>query len=190
MITPYVKSLTRVALAEYAAYAGHKETDDVLRARIRQYWEEIGKTFPGVETPWSGAFISWCVRTAGADASEFKVAVGHAAYVHWAIAQADAGTGLFQGVAFDAAPPALGDLVQWNRGGGTFDFAYARAHKSYNSHVAIVVSLGQDSHGAFALTVGGNESDSVGRTRVPLDAAGRIIQRAQSPFMCLIRTLK
>ena len=189
MTTPYVTSLTRIALAEYSAYAGHHETDAVLSARIRQYWQEIGQTFPGVETPWSGAFISWCVRSAGTTAAEFKVSARHSAYVHWAIANADAGTGLFQGVAFDAAPPALGDLIQWNRGGGKFDFVHARNSKTYISHVAVVVANGQDSHGAYVLTIGGNESDSVGRTRVPLNADGRILQRARSPFICLIRTL-
>lgn len=188
MATSFVKTLTRIALAEFAAYSEHTETDDVLGPRIRRYWEDIGKTFPGVDIAWSGAFVSWCIWTAGA--RDFPVSGRHGDYVRWAIANADASAGLFQGMAFDAVAPALGDLIQWNRPGGSLDFAYARTHKAYASHVAIVVGLAQDQHGPHALTIGGNESDSVGRTRVPLNTEGHIIQRQKRPFMTLIRTLK
>ena len=190
MATPYAASLTSIALAEFHTYSGHTEDDAPLGERIRQYWQEIALPFPGVETPWSGAFVSWCVRRAGASPQEFRASARHGDYVQWAIGNADSSTGVFHGTPFNSAAVALGDLIQWNRGGGTLDFAHARANNAYASHVAIVVSLGQDPNGPHALTVGGNESDRVRRSRVPLGADGRIVQRQRNPYITLIRTLK
>lgn len=53
-----------------------------------------------------------------------------------------------------------------------------------------VVELGQDANGRFALTVGGNEGDSVGRKRVELRSDGTIRQRAANPFICVIENRK
>ena len=77
-----------------------------------------------------------------------------------------------------------------NRGGTKHDFAFARTHKNYESHSAIVIEVGQDSDGPFALLIGGNEGNSIRRTLVRLTAAGLIRQRALNPFICVIQTLK
>lgn len=190
MTTPYVAGLVSIAEAERAAYGGHNEHDSVLAKRIRTYWEELGFAFPGVTTAWSAVFVSWCVKRAGATRDEFAFSARHAAFVNKAINDADDPDAVFKGVPITQKPPALGDIIQWNRGGGTFDFAHAAAHSSYPSHSAIVVATGTDQRGRFALTVGGNESDTVGRTRVPLDAAGMIVQRVANPFIAHVVTLK
>jgi hypothetical protein len=52
------------------------------------------------------------------------------------------------------------------------------------------VEVGQDSAGGFALTVGGNESDSVRRTVVRLEPNGRIRQRNLNPYISLLRNVK
>ncbi len=135
------------------------------------------------------SFAGACERP-GATKDEFLFHPRHAVFVHWAIANEKAGTGLFRAVRYDAAPPEVGDLVHWNQPGGTFDFPHATTEDSYPSHSAIVVALGQDDDGRFAMTIGGNENDSVGRTRVRLNIAGSIVQRANSPFISLVRTLK
>ena len=54
----------------------------------------------------------------------------------------------------------------------------------------IVVETGHDSTGRFAVTVGGNESDSIRRKRVALNDDGLIIQRVNSPYICVIQNLK
>jgi hypothetical protein len=61
---------------------------------------------------------------------------------------------------------------------------------SYNSHSVIVIEVGQDTKGRFAFCVGGNETDSVRRTVVRLNAAGFIKQRPGNPFICVIKDLK
>jgi len=81
-------------------------------------------------------------------------------------------------------------IIQHNRRNNTFNFAFAKAHKNYESHSVIVVEIGQDNQGGFAFGIGGNESDSVRRSVVRLDSRGFIKQRAGSPFICVIKDLK
>ena len=124
--------------------------------------------FPGVETAWSAVFVSWCVKQAGASSAEFKFNPAHSQFVHVAIRNGINETGVFRGFRIIDHAPQVGDIIQNNRGGSTFDFDFARTHKSYASHSAIVVEIGTDAQGGFALTVGGNESDSVRETVVRL----------------------
>ena len=85
---------------------------------------------------------------------------------------------------------AVGDIIQNNRGGHSFDFDFAKTHTSYESHSVIVIEVGQDTKGRFAFCVGGNESDSIRRTVVRLDSKGFIRQREGNPFICVIQNLK
>jgi hypothetical protein len=190
MTTAFAAKLVQVAIGEHDTFGGHHESDDVLAARIRTYWQGIGLAFPGVGTAWSAVFVSWCVHAAGATAAEFAFAAAHAKFVKQAIANAEDPNAVFKGVRTGAAAPALGDILQWNRGGGTFDFAHASKHARYKSHSAIVVGTGKDARGRFCVTIGGNESDTIGRTRVPLDAAGLVLQRAHNPHIAHIVNLK
>ncbi|WP_191083614.1 DUF2272 domain-containing protein [Roseococcus microcysteis] len=190
MLSPFEAVLAKTAQQEFSVYGGLDEDFPPLSDRIRQYWEDLGFTFTSVEVPWSAVFVSWCVKQAGATAAEFHFNARHSRFVHWAIANAEARRGVFQGVRFDEAAPQVGDILQWNRGKGTFDFQHAAQNKDYDSHSAIVTTVGEDSAGRFARTIGGNESDTVGVTRISLDENGFIRQRSKFPFICLIQTLK
>ena len=140
--------------------------------------------------PWSAVFISWCVQQAGATKAEFKFAMAHAVFVNQAIKNASNGVGVFHGLDITAHAPGVGDIIQNNRGGNRFDFAFAKTHTSYLSHSAIVIEVGQDTLGRFAFCVGGNEDDSIRRTVVRLNAQGFVKQRDGNPFICVIRNLK
>jgi len=111
-------------------------------------------------------------------------------FVHWAIGNAKKDVGLFRGRPIDARGPEIGDIIHWNRNGNKFDFAFAAKHKAYESHSAIVIETGEDTLGRYALTVGGNESDSVRRQRIALDANGLVKQRKTNPFIAVIENLK
>ena len=50
--------------------------------------------------------------------------------------------------------------------------------------------MGQDVKGKYAITIGGNEGDSVRTKEIRLSAYGRLIQRSQNPFICIIENLK
>lgn len=189
MASAYCIRLAKIAEEQHSKYHLIQETDEPLRSQIKRYWTGIAN-FPGVQIPWSAVFVSWCVRQAGATAAEFTFAQAHSRFVHKAIDNATQGVGVFHGVDVTTAKPAVGDIIQNNRGGNTFNFAHAKANKSYNSHSAIVVEIGTDTLGRYALTIGGNESDSIRRVRVPLTAAGLIKQRTVNPYISVIKTLK
>ena len=77
-----------------------------------------------------------------------------------------------------------------NRGGGDFTFDFAATHSQYASHSAIVATVDGDADGPFALTIGGNEGNSIRRTKVRLRADGRVRQRAENPYISVVQTLK
>lgn len=187
----FTKRLATVAEEQHATFHLLDEADPLLCRQIQRYWTDIGLRFSDcVSVPWSAVFVSWCVKRAGATPEEFKFAAAHSEFVHAAIQNARLSRGVFHGLDIAAAPPEVGDILQNNRGGTTHDFAFASTHKNYTSHSAIVTEIGQDSAGGFALTVGGNEGNSIRKTVVRLNAAGRIKQRLSNPFICLVKTLK
>jgi hypothetical protein len=189
MASAFCIKLAKIAEEQHSKFHLIQEDDEPLRSQIKRYWTGIGLAFPGVGTPWSAVFISWCVKQAGATSAEFLFHQAHSRFVHKAIDNAVNGVGVFHGVDVATAKPEVGDIIQNNRG-NSFNFAFAKANKAYNSHSAIVVETGTDTLGRFALTIGGNESDSIRRVRVPLTPAGTIKQRTRNPFICVIKTLK
>jgi len=193
MTTPsaFALKLAAVAQEQHTKYQLMDEADPELCRQIKKYWTAIGLEFEScVSVPWSAVFVSFCVKQAGATRSEFKFADGHSVFVHQAIQNAIKNTGVFHGLDISVHSPGVGDIIHNNRLGATFDFAYARTHKNYPSHSAIVVEVGQDTDGRYALTIGGNEGDAIRRKVVRLTPQGFVIQRANNPFISVIKTLK
>ena len=189
--TPFVKELVRVAREQFDTYHTMRETAPKLTTQIRAYWTDIGFSFPGTKTAWSAVFVSWCVKKAGATKTEFHFAPAHSIFVNAAIQNAVANRGVFRGHDIKTYAPKVGDIIQNNRLGSKFDFAYAKSHANYFSHSAIVVEEGRNAKGnRFAVTIGGNEADSVGRKTIALNADGKIVPRTKDPFICVIETLK
>jgi len=190
MPTPYAKKLAATAEGQYDRYHFYSESDPPLATQIASYWKDLGFKFPGVGTAWSAVFVSWCVKQAGATKSEFNFNPAHSQYVFVAIQNALGAQGVFRALPITNYAPQIGDIIQNNRGGNKFDYDYARTHKSYQSHCAIVIETGTDSKGAYALTVGGNESDSVRKKIVRLNNKGLVKQRPLDPYICVIQNLK
>ena len=190
MASAYAKKAALTAETQHTKYHLQDESDPLLSGQIKKYWTDLGLKFPGVTTAWSAVFVSWCIKTAGAKATEFKFSPAHSQFVHAAIKNEKNGTGVFRAKQINNYAPNIGDIIHNNRLGNTFDYAYAATHSSYSSHSAIVVETGVDSSGKYAVTSGGNESDSVRRKIVRLDANGFIKQRNVNPFICVIQNLK
>src|SRR6266852_1715276 len=191
--SPYVAKLVQVAKGEFQNFHELDENEEPLRSRIDDYCRAIGVPPPQniSDFPWSATFVSFCVKDAGAAAAEFKFSAAHAVFVKQAIANADNGTGVFRARHIEDHAPQLGDIIQNNRGGGTVDYEEARHRSDYNSHSAIVVDLITNPDGSkFAVTIGGNESDSVRRKLVPLSDDGLVQQRDSNPYICVIEDLK
>ena len=186
----FVNKLVGIAREQFETFHQFSENDPPLRSQIRRFWEEIGFTFPGIETPWSAVFISWCVKTAGATDSEFRPSNAHSRFVFRAIQNQNQGVGVFRGRRLDEYRPAVGDILHNNRGGQSLTYDFAAAHEAYESHSAIIVELGSDADGPFVKTIGGNESDTIGLKRVPLTDDGFVKQRDQNPYICIIQDLK
>jgi hypothetical protein len=189
--TAFATRVATIAQQQHARFQFTNEADPALCKQIQRWTEDIGFPFNSCTgVPWSAVFVSWCVKQAGAAKAEFKFAMAHSVFVHQAIRNAANSQGVFHGLDITAHAPAVGDIIQNNRGGNHFDFAFARTHTNYVSHSAIVIEVGQDTQGRFAFCVGGNESDSVRRTVVRLNAQGFIRQRDGNPFICVVKNLK
>ncbi|HEX8319711.1 DUF2272 domain-containing protein [Longimicrobium sp.] len=189
--TPFARKLAAVAGDQHSKFHMVNEADPQLCKQIRRYWTELNLGFTSCSSvPWSAVFVSWCVKQAGASATEFKFASAHSVFVHQAIQNALANKGVFHGVEITMHPPQVGDIIQNNRGGATHDYTFAKKHANYTSHSAIVVETGSDALGRYALTIGGNESDSIRRTVVRLTKDGFIKQRNANPFICVIKNLR
>ncbi|UTY60483.1 DUF2272 domain-containing protein [Massilia sp. erpn] len=188
--SPFALKLKQLATDQFGLYHLYNETQSPLTEQIRTYWEELDMSFPGVQTPWSAVFVSWLMQMAGAAPGEFKVSNAHSRFVYWAIQNLKNNTGLFRAYPLTDYAPKIGDLIHNNRSGQTLTYSFASAHESYESHSAVVVERGRDGQGDYAVTIGGNEGNSVGRKRVALDSNGYVKQRAIEPYICVIQCLK
>jgi hypothetical protein len=187
----FAKRLASIAQDQHTKFQFVNEADPALCKQIKKWTEDIGFPFQScTNVPWSAVFVSWCVKQAGATKQEFKFAMSHSVFVNQAIKNAVQGQGVFQGFDIAVQKPAVGDIIQNNRNGQSFDFAFARTHSQYTSHSVIVVEIGQDNQGGFAFCIGGNENDAVRRTVVRLNSQGFIKQRDGNPFICVVKDLK
>ncbi len=142
-------------------------------ARVGTYWNVLGKSHTGQDDiAWSAAFVSWAMKSAGAEGN-FPYHQRHGNYIHAAIANKRANKLSAPIVGYRTADwaPRVGDLIGKGRG-TTADMTYDRAAETmkYESHVDVVVEVGD---GAL-YAVGGNVGQTVARTKVALDAKGRI----------------
>lgn len=184
----YQRKIASAAQAQYEKYHLLRENEPPLSTQIANYWTGLGLQFPGVSVAWSAVFVSWCVKQAGITQEQFNFSSQHSQFVHTAIKNASKGTGDFHGHPIDSYAPKVGDIVQNNRAGNTFDFRHASNNKSYASHSAVVYEVGNDNKGRYLRTIGGNESDSVGMKEVRLNAKG-VIKNSSGLYIAVIETL-
>lgn len=165
---PEIEALLRTTIDEWLRFDKGQgdERADPYCGFVRQMWAAIGESYDGrskypngEEVPWSAAFISWVVRKAGAAYANFQFAASHSVFVNNAI-KARVTNRLdkpFWGYRITEKKPELGDIIQRNRGGGSFSFSFAENHSQYISHSDIVVQVTPD----VVRVIGGNVSDTV-----------------------------
>ncbi len=159
---------------------GVQETD--AAQRINDYWKSVDKpnlTGLDTEVPWSAAFISWDIASAGVPRDLFCPDARHTIYVERMVLREKQ-----PGAAFVARPvnqraPRPGDLLCSARdGGGTTLDNLNRGP----GHCDIVVEVQPGKvHG-----IGGNVHDSVTRSVFPLDAKGFLSPISARPFFTVI----
>lgn len=177
------QKVVRVALAEWRYWGrqngyprfrrGHKESEPRYSARVRQmWWQGTGRRVTNVTgIGWSGAFISWVFRRAGAG-RRFPYSGTHLTFIRQAIRNRKAGRdGAFLvGYRPREFTPRPGDLVCNARSSGVrFDDLPRR----FSAHCDIVVTVTR-----WRVTViGGNLSNSVSRRTLLADGRGRIAEK-------------
>lgn len=182
-MSDFTAALARVCEAENQRFAGRTETQDPQFRFVGEYWQSLdidlnGRTVVDGKRPaWSSAFVSFCVRRAGAGA-RFRYAEAHCHYTMQSIRLAEGQANGHGYVAHrpETYAPKVGDIIVAGResaAGITYDQAKLvfLADSFFPSHGDIVVKVRTGS----VETIGGNiTTDTVGRRVRRTDAEGRL----------------
>ncbi len=198
MPTEFAQHLADIAHQEFDDFGGIPETDPRLRKRVNEtYLKKLKQADPNdvlgwneVEDisrwAWSAVFVSWCLLHAGARNAEFDFSKRHAMFIKQTIGNALASAGVFRGRKIEDYKPKVGDLICANAAGGTKTYNQAANQNSYSSHSAIVVEI----RPGAAITIGGNEGNTIDKRQHTLSTAGFVVQRSPDPYICVIENRK
>jgi hypothetical protein len=149
--------------------------------RIETYWASVGHPErSGLDdVPWSAAFISWDIQSAGVPRDLFCPSQTHTIYVERLVERAHRPGAALIPRRPDARAPEVGDLICASRNGSatTLDTLNRGA-----GHCDLVVEVRPGSLAA----IGGNVGDSVTRSVFPLDANGFLSPISARPFFTVI----
>jgi len=158
---------------------GIRERDEPQR--IADYWFAVDK--PGRSgrdnVPWSAAFISWDIESAGVPRDLFCPDQRHTVYVERMVERARRPGAVFIAHRPSERAPQVGDLICASRNGSgtTLDNLNRGA-----GHCDIVVEVRPGEVHA----IGGNVGDSVSRSVFPLDENGILSPLSGRPFFAVI----
>jgi hypothetical protein len=149
--------------------------------RIQDYWASVGHPErSGLDdVPWSAAFISWDIESAGVPRDLFCPDQTHTIYVERLVERARRPGAALIPRRLDERAPQVGDLICSSRSGSgtTLDNLNRGA-----GHCDLVVEVRP---GALA-AIGGNVGDSVTRSVFPLDANGFLSPISARPYFTVI----
>ncbi len=182
-MSDFTTDLASICEAENQRFAGRTETQDPQFKIVGEYWQSININLDGLTVvdgkrpAWSSAFVSFCVRKAGAG-ERFKYSEAHCHYTMKSIRLAEGEANGHGYVAHrpETYAPKVGDIIVAGRksaAGATYDQAKLQflADSFFPSHGDIVVKVNANS----VETIGGNiTTDTVGRRVRKIDAEGRL----------------
>jgi hypothetical protein len=131
---------------------------------LRKYWKEGAGVNNSdsyyINEPWSAAFISYVMKTAGAG-DQFKYAPAHSVYIAESVKnRKENNDKKFKAYKPNEVKVEVGDLVCYSRQSGvTYD-----SPAGYKSHCDLITEISGDT----AVGIGGNVSDSVSKKNYPL----------------------
>jgi hypothetical protein len=161
--SPFRRRSVRIAKQELEKWNKRKETSKDVYPYLNEYWKSIGwnENQWSTSTSWSSAFISYVMKKAKATKEDFNFASTHAKYIKKAIENRKNKTRRgFKGYRLNEKKVEIGDLVCYARQSGVgYDTT-----SDYLSHCDIVVAIDGDN----ALAIGGNVSNSVTESKIPL----------------------
>lgn len=157
---------------------GPKQSDRGYGNWVAHYW----RVAAGRESraAWSGAFVTYVLKQAGAGAS-WPATASHAHYIRWATENRARRSGHFWARRLSEYAPRPGDLV-CNALESGIDYDH-QPGGSYASHCDIVVDVQE----GWIAVVGGNLSDSVAKRALMTDGAGRLVNPQPRHFDPAVR---
>jgi peptidoglycan hydrolase-like protein with peptidoglycan-binding domain len=170
--------IVRIANQELARWGrgAIKETDPRILQTLQDYWKTgTGNNYSDAQLsdpkfqndhPWSAAFISWVMRTAGAG-NAFKYSSAHSTYTRWAKDnRVDDKANAFKAYRISEVAPQVGDIVCKRRAGS--GATYDNIRPGMKTHCDIVTEV----RPGRLVTIGGNVSNSVAQTTPRTDTRG------------------
>ena len=158
---------------------GVKERD--APERITDYWRAVDKSGRSglTDIPWSAAFISWDIASAGVPRNLFCPSQTHTVYVERMIERARQPGAVFIPHPPASRPPEVGDLICASRNGSGTTLSNLNRGAG---HCDIVVEIRpHEAHG-----IGGNVGDSITRSVFPLDGGGFLSPISARPVFTVI----
>lgn len=175
---------------ESIPHVGIWEDDDESHiVRINEYWRAVGKSGlsgSDCQQPWSAAFISWVMKTAGVPEIRFPRASAHWIYLSKIIRDPTGLYAAFVPRSIRDYSPRPGDLICANREHYTLP-SITRPLDSYwlenaKLHCDIVV----ERSGSVLEAIGGNVRNSVSKSILTLDADGHLRPTRQRPWFLVL----
>lgn len=175
---------------ESIPHVGAWEDDDSRRSnRVNAYWRAVDK--PGLngmdcQKPWSAAFMSWVMQSAGVPESQFRRGTAHWVYLASMIDEASYPGRWFIPRRIADYSPQPGDLICASRGSTrprSFNgYTSARMLEGSSTHCDLVVSKTPRTLEA----IGGNVRNSVSRVQLELDSQGRLQPVPRRPWFLIM----
>ncbi len=183
--TTFRRKVVAIAMAEWRRWGlqathrrGPKESDAGYRDWVRHYWKVA--TGNDTRAAWSGAFVTYVMKEAGADSS-WPSTGSHAHYIRIAMQNRERRSGHFWARRLGEYAPRPGDLVcNALESGISYD---RQPDRNYASHCDIVV----DVRDGWIAVVGGNLSNSVAKRALMTDFDGRLINPQPRAFDPAVR---
>ena len=150
--------------------------------RINDVWKSVDRpnlTGLDTEVPWSAAFISWDIASAGVPRDLFCPDARHTVYVERMVLREKQPGAVLIPHHVNERAPRVGDLLCAARDGGGTSLENLNRGPG---HCDIVVEVQPGKVHA----IGGNVHDSVSRSVFPLDAKGFLSPIAARPFFTVI----
>jgi hypothetical protein len=175
---------------ESIPHVGYWEDEDESHIqRVSRYWQAVNK--PGLSglncsQPWSAAFVSWVMETAGVPESQFPPASAHWVYLSQIIRKSDGMYSSFVPHSIKEYSPRPGDLICASRERYGLP-SVTRPLDTYmledtKLHCDIVV----ERNGGSVDAIGGNVRNSVSRSTVALNKDGLLQPTRQRPWFLVL----
>jgi hypothetical protein len=169
-----IAKLQQKAKADKALWNGKKETDPSMSQTLINYWKNLGSTYTPAQMqsksfqkdhPWSSAYVTQLVQGGGYN---FKGGYMHSTYAEQAKKDKSAGTkdAFWAYRNSDGKKVEIGDILVKNRSGGNYNYDTIRS--GVISHGDVIIDIKNEGGKTIAIAQGGNLSDSVSNTKIPL----------------------